>query len=45
MPYRGKMNHSGYMAKTVEKLAEIKGLTVEEMAEILSENAKRVFGF
>ena len=44
VPYRGKMNHSGYMAKTVEKLAEIKGLATEEMAEILSENAQRVFG-
>lgn len=38
------MNHSGYMAKTVEKLSEIKGLSREEMAEILKENTKRVFG-
>lgn len=44
VPYRGKMNHSGYMAKTVEKLAEIKGLATEEMAERLEANAKRVFG-
>ncbi len=44
VPYRGKMNHSGYMAKTVEKLAEIKGLPAEELAERLEANAKRVFG-
>ena len=44
VPYRGKMNHSGYMEKTVEKLAEIKGLSPERMAEQLAENTKRVFG-
>ena len=43
VPYRGQMNHSGYMAKTVEKLAEIKGISPKEMAEILGENTRRVF--
>ena len=43
VPYRGKVNHSGYMIRTVERLAEIKGLTVEETAGILFENAKRLF--
>lgn len=44
VPFRGKMNHSGYMAKTVEKLAELKELSLEEMANVLKENTKRVFG-
>ena len=43
VPMRGKLNHSGYMIRTVERLAEIKGLTVEETSEILTENAKKFF--
>ena len=43
VPFRGKLNHSGYMAKTVEKLAELKGLSPDAMADVLAENARRVF--
>lgn len=43
-PMRGKLNHSGLMRYTVETLAEIFGREYDEMAEILSENAKRLFG-
>ena len=42
VPYRGKINHSGYLVKTVERLAEIKGLRAEEAAEQANENARRV---
>lgn len=42
-PYRGKRNHSGYVPKVAEKLAEIKGLSVEEIAAITTENGKRFF--
>ncbi|MBQ9467970.1 MAG: TatD family hydrolase [Clostridia bacterium] len=43
VPWRGKINHSGYMIETVKKLAEIKQLDLEETKRILTENAKRVF--
>ena len=42
-PYRGKRNHSGYVPKVAEKIAEIKGLTTEEVAAITTENGRRFF--
>ena len=42
-PYRGKRNHSGYVDKVAEKLAEIKGISVEDAARITMENGKRFF--
>jgi TatD DNase family protein len=42
-PYRGKRNHSGYVPKVAEKIAEIKGLTTEEVAAITMENGERFF--
>lgn len=42
-PYRGGRNHSGYVPKVAEKIAEIKGLTTEEVAAITLENGKRFF--
>ena len=44
VPYRGKTNHSGYLKYTCEALAELHGITAEQMAEITTENAKRFFG-
>jgi len=44
VPYRGKRNEPLYVIETVKKLAEIKGISVEEMASITTENAKKVFG-
>ena len=43
-PMRGKLNHSGLMKFTVQTLAEIFGKEYDEMADILSANAKRLFG-
>lgn len=43
VPYRGKRNHSGYVPKVAEKIAEIKGLTIAEVAAITMENGKRFF--
>ena len=43
VPYRGKRNHSGYVPKVAEKIAEIKGLTAEDVANITMENGKRFF--
>ena len=42
-PYRGKRNDSSYLVIVAEKLAEIYGKSVEEIAEITTQNAKRVF--
>jgi TatD DNase family protein len=44
VPYRGKRNEPLYVIEVTKKLAEIKGLTIEAMAERILENAKRVFG-
>lgn len=43
-PFRGKRNYSGYVIKVAEKIAEIKGMTLEEVAEITTNNAKKFFG-
>ncbi len=42
-PYRGKRNDPGYLPKMAEKLAEIRGISVEEAARITTENAKRLY--
>ena len=42
-PYRGKRNDPGYLPKMAEKLAEIRGITVEEAVRITTENAKRLY--
>ena len=38
VPYRGKTNEPAYIIKTAEKLAEIKDLTVEQIANITHNN-------
>ncbi len=43
VPYRGKRNEPSYVIETVKKLAEIKGVPVEEMAERIFENARKTF--
>ncbi|MBZ4646114.1 MAG: TatD DNase family protein [Petroclostridium sp.] len=43
IPHRGKRNDSTYIRYTAEKIAEIKGITVEEVAERTMENTKRLF--
>jgi len=42
-PYRGKRNESSYVKYVAEKIAELRGIDVEEIARITTENAKRVF--
>ncbi|MCX7923758.1 MAG: TatD family hydrolase [Clostridia bacterium] len=42
-PHRGKRNDSGYIRYVAEKVAEIKGISVEEVAKITANNAKTLF--
>lgn len=43
-PHRGKRNEPAYVAKVGEKVAEVLGLPVEEVARATTANAKRFFG-
>lgn len=43
VPYRGKRNCPVYVAEVAKKIAEIKGMVLEEVAEITSNNAKKVY--
>lgn len=43
-PHRGERNFSGYVGFVARKMAEIKGISFEELAEITMENAKRFYG-
>ena len=42
-PFRGKRNDPGYLYRMAERLAEIRGITVEEAAAATTENAKRLY--
>lgn len=42
-PFRGKRNESAYIVEVLEKLSEIYGLSVEEIAAITTENSKAIF--
>ena len=44
VPFRGKHNDSRYLPYVLEKLAEWKGVTTEEMTDITFANGKRLFG-
>jgi TatD DNase family protein len=43
VPYRGKRNESAYLIHTAEKLAEVHGVKLKELAEITTLNAKKLF--
>ena len=42
-PFRGKTNEPARVIYTAEKLAQIRGMDYEEIAEITTANAKRIF--
>lgn len=44
VPYRGKRNHSGLVLHVCERLAEIKGISLETCAEATLKNGCRFFG-
>ncbi|MGZ6202903.1 MAG: TatD family hydrolase, partial [Thermodesulfobacteriota bacterium] len=43
-PFRGKRNEPGYVRYTAQKLAEIKKISFEKVAEVTSGNALKVYG-
>ena len=43
IPYRGKRNEPSYLPRTVERIAELKGVTPEEVAQATTANAQRLF--
>jgi TatD DNase family protein len=43
VPFRGKRNESSYLKYIVQKLADIKNISVDKVAEITTENAEKIF--
>ena len=43
-PYRGERSDSSMIAETAKVMAEVKGVSVEEIIRITNENACRLFG-
>ncbi len=43
-PFRGKRNEPGYVRYTAQKVAEIKEVSFEEVAEVTTRNALRIYG-
>ena len=44
VPFRGKRNECSYIKYVAQKLAEIKKITVDEVAKITTANAEKIFG-
>lgn len=43
-PHRGKRNEPDYLLLVAKKIAELKNISVEEVASVTTENSKHVFG-
>lgn len=44
VPFRGKRNQSDYIVYAAKKIAELKGMSAQEILNITCENAKRFYG-
>ena len=42
-PHRGKRNEPAYVRFVAEKIAELRGISYEELCEITTQNARRVY--
>ncbi|OGW44629.1 MAG: hydrolase TatD [Nitrospirae bacterium RBG_16_43_11] len=43
VPHRGKRNEPAYVKYTAEKIADIKGISLEELGKTITDNAARLF--
>jgi TatD DNase family protein len=43
-PFRGKRNEPAYIVKVAEKIAEIKNVSIEEVAKATTDNSIKIFG-
>src|SRR5690606_5091605 len=43
-PYRGKRNEPAYVVKVAEMIAAVKRKSLEEIAQVTTANARRIFG-
>jgi TatD DNase family protein len=43
VPFRGKRNESSYLTHVAAKIAEIKGLPIEEVVQATTNNSKKIF--
>lgn len=44
VPYRGRRNESSYIPFIAAKVAELKGVSIEQVAEVTTSNARNLFG-
>ncbi len=44
-PHRGKRNEPQYLMLIAQKIAELKNIPLEQVAEVTTQNSKEVFGF
>lgn len=45
VPHRGQRNNPAYLMLIARKIADIKNISIEEVAEVTTQNSKDVFGF
>lgn len=45
VPYRGKENQPAYVKYVAQEIANLRGVTVDEIAKITTQNAERIFKF
>ena len=45
VPFRGKRNSPKYLKYIAQEIADLRGISVEEVKEITTQNAKRIFKF
>ena len=43
VPFRGRRNNSALIIHTAEKIAELRGITAQEVIDIARENAIKLF--
>jgi TatD DNase family protein len=44
VPFRGKQNESSYLIHVAQKLADLKQIPIEKIAEITTRNSEMIFG-